>query len=179
MKPKQAKDTAEPLEHQEPNKTRSCHIYLLSLLISSCDRKYGRKRNQEKLLYFMSYKFFLDRVRKIPKVDIGGTRKDPANIVRGRIMVNILTGAWGAVTPRWMWLFSGERRCWEGTHTHTHTSTHAHTHARMHTHTHIWPIPTILITSCPLTAARNLWPPTLPTFSLYLYNPIKNFYFPN
>lgn len=93
MKPKQAKDIAEPLEHQEPNKTRSCHIYLLSLLVSSCDRKYGRKHSQEKLLYFMSYTFFLDRVRKIPKVDIGGTRKDPANIVRGRIMVNILTGA--------------------------------------------------------------------------------------
>lgn len=165
MRPKQAKDIAEPLEHQEPNKTRSCHIYLLSLLVSSCDRKYGRKHSQEKLLYFMSYKFFLDRVRKIPKVDIGGTRKDPANIVRGRIMVNILTRAWGAVTPRWMWLFSEERRCWEG--------------ARTHTHTHIWPIPTILITPCPLTAARNLWPPTLPTFSLYLYNPIKNLYFPD
>ena len=72
MKPKQSKDISEPLEHQESDKTRSCHIHLLPLLTFSCDRKYSRNHSHEKLLYFMSYKFFLDQVRKIPKVDTDG-----------------------------------------------------------------------------------------------------------
>lgn len=70
------------------DKTRSCYIHLLSLLTSSCDRKYGRE--PEKLLYFMSYTFFWDQVRKTPKVDIDGPRKGSSVMVRARIMVNSL-----------------------------------------------------------------------------------------
>lgn len=63
----------------------------------------------------MSYKFWLDQVTKLPRVDFNGPGMDLSNMIRDRIMVNILVGAQGgAFSSSWGWFFSEERRVWGG-----------------------------------------------------------------